>query len=481
MKNEIIIFLILFALGFSGCTNQAPQPTPATATYLPTVKSPSLAPSNTPAIFESTIFTVTPTSSPIPRPTSTPTPSPTPFPPVSTQVKTVTVEPMTTAEVLGSESFPAVEHQCIRVSDTLPLVANELNGVVVLVNESLQNEQDFLLDLKTGTKIFLSYFGKQAIDDFSVSPDYNRLAYIASNLYARDQTILITDVDGRTIATYDLNPPLEGGGRIQQWFDNDRLWITFGKGKAPDAYTMILNPFTGENNIIQSDFPKIYNALPSFWGSFNQSRAIFNPTFNMVLYPSDGRIILLDLSNSQIAMSIPDRIGGIGSQPVWSPDGSQFVIDIDSANFSSSPKNEGRNIYLISLDGQIVKYTSINNPDNDNFVDYSWSPDGKFIAFWLKVGEVDIEKVIYNLYDLAILDINRRQVTDYCIPAYNSGLFPINPPVWSPDGHYLVVASRSNPTLDHPQAAAILVDPFNHWAYSIAQNFVPAGWMSKGK
>jgi Tol biopolymer transport system component len=156
-------------------------------------------------------------------------------------------------------------------------------------------------------------------------------------------------------------------------------------------------------------------------------------------------------------------------KPVWSPDGSKFILMGDDE------------FYVVSLNGIVTKLTHMNPTfvQSDLFGEYSgyyyqWSPDGEKVAFWLegKGGTT-----------LAILDTKSGKIVDTCILAGHdtSWLGVVTPPyseshpVWSPDGKNLVVAA--NFRREGGKNDILLVDPDNNVANKITTDKFPVGWL----
>jgi hypothetical protein len=412
-------------------------------------------------------------------------------------VDTSTKPPVKVSTEVGeSGDFPGVENRCLNISASLPGSIFDVPEGVILLSAEVPGDNSYLLDIENGAKFHLENLGKQEINFLNISPNRQWLAYIVSNRYLKDETIIIATSDGAIMKTYDL-PPLPGGGGIQQWLDNERLWIGYGEGTAPDAYSLMLNPFTGEQKEFQSTYSNLYNLNPPwFWGDYNQVRTIYNPTLTRVIYPAYkpssqfmkngstfplGSIVLWDLQSQKMVANFFVYPGLIRTQPVWSPDGSQFVIDFESSFLSSSVDGEdGHNIYLVDQNGQIEKITSFKPPTPyGDFSDYAWSPDGKTIAFWLRVGATQENDHTYDLYQLAILDVIKKQITNYCIPAYRSSVYAYYAPIWSPDGKYLAISANLRADIKSPkdEETAVIVNLFDGWAYPIANDVIPMGWM----
>ena len=158
------------------------------------------------------------------------------------------------------------------------------------------------------------------------------------------------------------------------------------------------------------------------------------------------------------------------SVPRWSPDGSRLVVEGPTSDQSDLE------LFLISRDGQIEQLTNLNAYSHIVYLNYSWSPDGQYVAAWVadKESTVNLAK---NEAELVIIDTRTRLVTDTCIRVKYRGTGyggrPPTAPFWSPDGKQLVVMDWYE--ADHRRV--ILVDPARGLATQIAQDMEPVGWM----
>jgi Tol biopolymer transport system component len=98
----------------------------------------------------------------------------------------------------------------------------------------------------------------------------------------------------------------------------------------------------------------------------------------------------------------------------------------------------------------------------------SISPNGRYLAFWLSVNPST-----YPGYNLAVLDLETRQVVNYCIPG-SPTKYSVEP-VWSPDSRYIALVDYYDKKTS--DSHVILVDPAEEWAARVAENLAPLGWM----
>ena len=232
---------------------------------------------------------------------------------------------------------------------------------------------------------------------------------------------------------------------------------------------IVVNPFHDKIQTLPPDFPDIdliYNLL-----SWNQSgTTVYDPTLTRVVYP--GSVTTDDYQgNGYILYGIPEKkkLAQIPSwfdpPPVWSPDGSKFIVKGDDE------------FYVVGYDGGVTKITHMNpnfDPSKMTGATYSaeyydWSPDGRHVALWL----YDIAS---DHRTLAILDTQTGAVRDTCIAAgYMDPTFTPPNPVWSPDGKSLVVAAHYRP--DDYGNDVVLIDLEKNTAYKLTSNKIPVGWL----
>jgi Tol biopolymer transport system component len=160
-----------------------------------------------------------------------------------------------------------------------------------------------------------------------------------------------------------------------------------------------------------------------------------------------------------------DYYGGI---PVWSPNGEKFVIAL--AENVPQVRDSADELYIITSDGYSKRITYLT--EQYAYVDigeYSWSPDGRYIAFWLT-----IDPRTDFIENLAVIDTQALILTSYCIPGKVGGGSGAHYPIWSPDGKQLVVENITN---SDNQINVLLVDIQEGIAVNISHDMTPEGWM----
>jgi WD40 repeat protein len=409
------IFLLFF---LTGCTGRSPMPT-SMPTYPPSTHSP--------------------------KPTTAPSLAPTP-----TQLSTPIVTPQPTSPVV---------QRCLTLQPGLP-TGNAYPGIIAFDNH-LPGVKDSLsfYDLQKST--WRAVPGRENMD-LAVSPDRKYYAYLVSG----PNQIQIFTSDGKPVKSI-----AEGKYWYKaNWLDNSHFVIPLLEPdpKFPDNLnalktpqsTVLLDWITGQVQTLLPDYPDIAN---------EQKYTIYHPDLKRVIYKgsnsSDAGTILYSLPEKKKLVELPSVHGG--HYPVWSPDGSQFLVMGDDG------------FYLVQYDGKVSKINHL-DPIYDSasgiFLHYdshyySWSPDGRQVALWL---EVYTSKIT-----LAILDTRTGKVTDTCIPRSRDASEtwqPLPYPVWGPDGKSLVVAANYH-VEDPEKNDVILVDLDKQTAYKVTTDNFPVGWL----
>jgi len=93
-------------------------------------------------------------------------------------------------------------------------------------------------------------------------------------------------------------------------------------------------------------------------------------------------------------------------------------------------------LFSVDTNGQETRLTNFEAayPSmNVTIGSFDWSPDGRYISLWLNVRPDEY----LQEWQFAVLDVQTRQVTDYCITT--SDFVPPDA-IWSPDGQQLAVS-----------------------------------------
>lgn len=319
-----------------------------------------------------------------PVPTASATTRPSPVPP------TATISPSPTVSFTPTPEQVII--QCLEIGPGASLEAVASGGTVFI---SPIDSPRYLLDLQTGERYNLPLSDPSAfpLRGIEVSPSRNYLAYVERDDNEIQDTLWVITANGQVLASRNFDP----GWYWWHWLDDERLEIYWGD--APIAGTVIiLNPFTGQQKIIEPGFPDLYDDIfsPSGW------MVKYSPDLGQVLYLSNsdqylGEVVLWDTVMGsalwQYAEQGPETINQV---PAWSPSGDQVAAVV------------GDSLYRVDRNGQVIPI-----PEAGLYVDkFTWSPNEHYIAFWAHENEL-----YYEFQRLFLLNTETNQLIDYCIKA----------------------------------------------------------------
>jgi len=246
---------------------------------------------------------------------------------------------------------------------------------------------------------------------------------------------------------------------------------------------VIYNPSMSEKKIMLGEhYPDIDQAnARMFWEGGSTTK--YDPLLTRVVYPAGinndclGKsgigYVLWDLENQVKLVEIV--IGHYSVTPKWAPDGSRFVIN---------DKYGDGEFYAVTRDGAVAQISHLNSDlaagsaGRRYFSDlFSWSPDGRYLAFWLESVQNSPIQATF-----ALLDTLTGQVSDTCISAgfveSGAGLYPLFlQPIWSPDGKYLVIEANRQ---EDGNTQTVLIDLEGNFAAPLVENVLPIGWLADG-
>jgi hypothetical protein len=215
-KQHLIILLLIFILNITGCQNNVSQTT-------------------------ATPFLTSPTATINPIPTILPTLTPPTTPSLFTESQLI--------------------HQCTEVLDAFPKDVVS-NGVAILNNISETTPGALLMDMTTQRTHQIDLPG-EVLRNFVISADKKNVAFesemINSKTNISQKHLIIASADGQRQMTVPWENEWYGP---LGWTDDERLFflyddqslISSGEHNTLFAYS-ILNPFTGEQEILFPDFP----------------------------------------------------------------------------------------------------------------------------------------------------------------------------------------------------------------------------------
>jgi hypothetical protein len=333
---------------------------------------------------------------------------------------------------------------------------SQLEGVVVLLSLSSMviGRELSLLDLKDGTLTNIDT-ANQPVDVVAVSPDRYTLAYMWFNNSAEKwELVFIDSVGDRQKVAWSSKQ----GFFFQDWLNNHQVLI------RQESEYLVVDPYQpSQVSISPSDFPD-FNSwdLKSFLS--------FDPSLSTAIYKSFADIKVFDRDSNTANTRLIDGYDRVLIvEWLFSGDRAGVV-----ATVSPEPKLSSfglpDEIFIVEKNGQVRQLTHL----FDTFglpleIDsISWSPDGSKIAFWIDDTGTDTT--------LMVADYETGNTVNYCIANIFGSAFPsrVSAPIWSPDGKYLMVENR----YATGKNKVLIVDLSNKYAFPIAENASPVGWMT---
>ena len=429
MKKRISISIFLFLLfGLANCTSTKGTPYPK----------------DTPNGVQQTTSTITAT--PI---SSLATAVPTASPMVTDTAAPSTLSPSPTATIM---SVKEVARNCLNVLPSLP-GQNEYQGKLILSDFS--DNLNYLYDLRTTHKTKMAGTGVASI---AVAPDRKRY-----DLYDFNSPYL--QIFSSTGSLQRSIPWEKDWLGLGQWLDDDRVIIRIPMfstnsngflGVEHPEPLLLLDTTTMQRQKLLPDYPNIDKLyFRTEWGS---GTTAYDASLSRVIYPGVTETdpfafyILWDIPNKKKLAELPTV--KFDEPPFWSPDWSRFIVDANTT------------IYIVTRDGAIDQIT------NDEFdaSAFSWSHDGRYVAFWLKLP---------TSYTLTVLDTQTEKMVDDCIQAVpndDSNHYPLITPIWSPDRNAFVIAGILSES--QPERDVILIDLEKGIAAKITTGSMPFGWLA---
>jgi hypothetical protein len=370
--------------------------------------------------------------------------------PTKTPIATSTQTPVTLAE-----------NHCFEILPELPSEGS-LPGILVLS----KTDGLSLLDFSQHTRRDIS----GSIQGIGISPNRKWLSY---TLTAGDasQKIVVESADGLIQAEVSSR---QGWLILDKvlWLDNERLWFpVFPEIQREQvAPTLILNPFSGEQKQLPSEYPGIKRNPLGFATSpglhFEYSSVVYDASLHLAIYPeySDRGwyITLWDRQSEKALLKIPEG-GMYRNLPMWLPDGSRFVV-VARRNW-----DRPREWLEVSQTGELRQLTHFedSHPDFEIGQYASLSPDGRYLAFGLSLTE---DGGGNPNKELLVLNRETLEIFGTCMS------FDYPAPVWSPDSQYLSVRTRDS---TNKPSDIVVLDIGQGWAANISEEpgTNPMGWL----
>ena len=346
-----------------------------------------------------------------------------------------------------------ITDRCLEVAKGLP-PASRAQGMIVLAEQ-----HPSVLDITTGNKLALTD-GKWQL---STAPNGEWLA----SQFVDNQNEVWLAVENAEGSHQTPIPWNDDWFLLGGWLDNEHIWISH----LTEPLVTVVNPFSGEQQMLVPDFPGIETIADA--GEhyvLGASSVLYNPSLNLAVYPrleSDGYvyIVLWDRQTGLVLAKVKDTSKSFSYRAIWSLDQKEVYVTVADQWDSSKPEQLIYNFYSLAQDGQVKQLTNFGNSFTYNSIgSASLSPNGRKIAFWL-----DLDRSAQENQQLATLDLDNLQVTNYCVPGSYVNDAPA--PIWSLDSRYLAVYNSYEPNVER----VILVDIKEGWAAEVAE-IVPHGW-----
>lgn len=360
--------------------------------------------------------------------------------------------------------YADLEIDCLQILPSLPDIAN-LDGTLFLDVRVGSTSPPMLLDMKNGEKVLLPELESDGLYH-KLSLDSISLAYKSFRTGVTKTVIMTADGQEREVADWQ-----ENWQTISYWFDNENIAIALREPRIFDAAppTIILNTATGNYKELTGEFP---NILGTAYRDFLWSTStMYDPTVSRVAYIALGEesleLVLWDLREEKMVGRVSPWSGTF-DRPKWSPDGQTLLMINEIFGWENGRKNFSE-FHIMDYNGNVSRITQLTHHyEQSRIGNFEWSPDGRYVAFWF------LNKVSDDFETLAVLDMERNWVTNYCVPGnqYSRGTFP---PIWSPSSQQIVVGNISE---DLTQSRIILVDVKHEFAAVLPENLTPIAWLA---
>ena len=369
---------------------------------------------------------------------------------------------------------------CIQVQSSLPNSANRKLNLVLY--DTLQNNVTFTQTLPDGEKTMLT----DAIrDSIYVSPNRQWLAYLRRiGPRKRQFELILQSADGKT--QKEIGADVGEIGWVSDWINDDYIALALKSDNGDILPLIAFNPFTNQQKSLQTDFPYQWN-LDS-WEWEGGGRAKYSPDLRHVIYPSSDSVfgngvprdVLWDTAKQkEITAAMVGITGNLSETPEWSPNGQLFALNLRGyyTDILITTNIDGTATFMPDMLGLY--------PDAITRIHgWTWSPDSRFIAFWLQVytNKTPVPNNENPLLEerLMVLDVESGDITDYCAYGKQS-TSPIGrgfvdyAPIWSPDGKSLLIERDIQGIKG--KSRLILLDLDQQMSYEIAEDVFPFGWM----
>lgn len=288
-----------------------------------------------------------------------------------------------------------------------------------------------------------------------ISPDGKWLVYQSDKIFG--DSLIIEGFSWTTNArwTRQIQEIPHDKSAWASWLDNERLVFN---SYLEDP--IVVNVFNGETENVHIRYTEFYlddRQYPLLSRDLNRMIA------RRSLPEEPLSIVLWDLpSRREIQRFYIDQESVLRVLMRVSPNGEQIAVSGSLDFFYDALFHD---IFLTDWDGNVKQLTTFRKSGlTQSLIEqFQWSPDGRYLAFWLNES-------------LAVYDTATQVVTDYCIRSSYSMSFS---PYWSPNSHQIVFNGYDVQTGSGP---IIVVDVHNDSAIEIQENnYFVIGWMSDAR
>lgn len=358
------------------------------------------------------------------------------------------IAPQTQAVSTPEHQNTVLEKRCLDLQPLSPLMESEADGVY-FINSFGGENPDYFWDSNMNLLVPVPVLQVGTTFGGVVSPNRQWIAfeinYLDDNRNIVESRLEIFDTQG----DHEVIIPWENEwGALRGWLDNESL---YSEGYGENLGTIfVIYPFTNQTQKVSPTFSNIYDDYPpAVWS------VLPNSDLTLTMYPnhsSQGERIgytLWDMVAGKKVWQHPSRTAP-SSLPFWSGDQTQIGMIVEE-NVALGNQAE---IIIIDDAGNLVLKTNFSLEYSYVFIgNYaSWSPDGRYLLFWLSIGSIDSPP---QTTSLAMLDVNENNVIDFCIRSYGAG----NKLIWAQDKQYLITWSdeaESNVLIDFLDGKAYL-------------------------
>lgn len=308
---------------------------------------------------------------------------------------------------------------------------------------------------------------------YAESPNQKKLALTQAKTATVSHDLIVLDNQGQELG----RRVVPNGWTFFHWLNNDQILLE--RLIVKEKFDLVTIRLADQKQqALPTNFPNIYlSELFWDWGS----QILFNPEATLALYPvlpsgtNQVYSVLWSIKeNKEVA-----RIAGSGWVR-WSPDGRRFLLIDDAEDAGGGRRNE---IFLINAAGLQYRATFFTEDyERSSIILPIWSPDGRYVAFWLvreypiktaQLGVLDTEALTVDLFckEIDPYPIWRDMTIDAEL-GYVSARLDTAIPIWSPDSKYLLIEDNNG-----IESSTYLYDLHNFTTTKIADKARPVGWL----